>query len=59
MGQFYRELKKTEKKKLSALRSAQLSLLESLKIQPTFNELKDLPPHPYYWASFVLVGNWQ
>jgi CHAT domain-containing protein len=58
MGQFYQALKKTESKKLSALRVAQLSLIESLEIQPAFAELKDLPPHPYYWAPYVLVGNW-
>ncbi len=59
MGQFYQELKKPGEKKLDALRLAQLSLIESLKIKPTFDELKALPPHPYYWASYVLVGNWQ
>jgi CHAT domain-containing protein len=58
MGQFYRELR-TGMTKLDALRTAQLSLIESLKAQPTFDELKDLPPHPYYWAPYVLVGNWQ
>ncbi len=59
MGQFYQELKKPAEKKLDALRSAQLSLIESLKVKPSFEELKALPPHPYYWAAYVLVGNWQ
>jgi CHAT domain-containing protein len=59
MGQFYQALKKTEGKKLDALRSAQLSLIESLKGNPPFQELQHLPPHPYYWAPYVLVGNWQ
>jgi CHAT domain-containing protein len=59
MSQFYQELKRPQMKKLTALRMAQRSLLESLKSQPPFDELKDLPPHPYYWAAYVLVGNWQ
>ncbi|MBE9010332.1 CHAT domain-containing protein, partial [Pseudanabaenaceae cyanobacterium LEGE 13415] len=31
-----------------ALRQAQLNLLSQKKYD-----------HPFYWASFVLVGNWQ
>ncbi|BAY23162.1 tetratricopeptide domain protein [Calothrix sp. NIES-2100] len=59
MGQFYQNLKKPGNKQIEALRTAQLSLLESLKSNPPFPELKNLPPHPYYWAPYVLVGNWQ
>jgi CHAT domain-containing protein len=59
MGQFYQNLKTTRGKKADALRGSQLSLLESLKRNPPFQELKDLPPHPYYWSPYVLVGNWQ
>ncbi|PLZ68557.1 hypothetical protein CBP23_01925 [Fischerella thermalis WC344] len=59
MGKFYQELKKPEVQKLSALRTAQLSQLESIRSQPLFKQLKSLPPHPYFWASYVLVGNWQ
>jgi CHAT domain-containing protein len=59
MSQFYQELRKPGEKKIEALRMAQLSLINSLKQNPTFNELKDLPPHPYYWAAYVLVGNWR
>jgi CHAT domain-containing protein len=59
MGEFYQELKKPEVQKLSALRTAQLSQLESIRSQPLFKQLKSLPPHPYFWASYVLVGNWQ
>ena len=53
MGQFYQEYKQPEVTKIEALRKAQLSLLESLKTESS------LPPHPYYWSPFVLVGNWQ
>jgi CHAT domain-containing protein len=58
MGHFYEALERSPKK-VSALKSAQLSLLNSLKNRPIFQELKDLPPHPYLWSPFVLVGNWQ
>lgn len=59
MGEFYEHLKKPAGKQADALRNAQLSLLESLKMNPPFPELKNLPPHPYYWAPYVLIGNWQ
>jgi CHAT domain-containing protein len=44
MTAFYNSLK-TGKTKNSALQMAQLALLES-----EYN-------HPYYWASFILIGN--
>jgi len=59
MGEFYENLKQPGAKQADALRKAQLSLLESLKTNPPFPELKNLPPHPYYWSPYVLVGNWQ
>jgi CHAT domain-containing protein len=46
MNKFYENLKTMNK--LEALRSAQKSLLADSK----FN-------HPYYWAPFLLVGNWK
>lgn len=46
MVEFYRELGKTGETKAEALRKAQLSLL------------KGGYEHPYFWAPFVLVGNW-
>jgi CHAT domain-containing protein len=58
MGQFYQQLKQG-KPKLDALRTAQIKLIDSFKVNPPFEELKSLPPHPYYWAPYVLVGNWQ
>ncbi|MGF1539730.1 MAG: CHAT domain-containing protein [Pleurocapsa sp.] len=59
MGQFYQEFKQPGVKKIAALRHAQLSLLQSLKLNPPVESLAPLPPHPYYWAPYVLVGNWQ
>jgi CHAT domain-containing protein len=45
---FYRALKQPGMTRAEALRQAQLSLLRS----PEYR-------HPYYWAPFVLVGNWR
>lgn len=47
MVQFYQEFLKPEATKAEAVRLAQLYLLK----QPEFS-------HPYYWAPFILVGNW-
>ncbi len=47
MGQFYREFADTTVTKAEALRRAQLTLLKN----PSFK-------HPYFWAPYVLVGNW-
>ncbi|CAD0221685.1 MULTISPECIES: CHAT domain-containing protein [Planktothrix] len=48
MAEFYRELIQPQVTKSQALRQAQLKLLQ----QPQYQD-------PYYWAPFVLVGNWQ
>ncbi|ELR99023.1 CHAT domain-containing protein [Gloeocapsa sp. PCC 73106] len=48
MAKFYKSLSQPGVSKVEALRQAQLSLLRSPQYQ-----------HPFYWASFVLVGNWQ
>ncbi|MCU0537684.1 MAG: CHAT domain-containing protein [Hydrococcus sp. Prado102] len=47
IGQFYEALKNPQIAKAEALRHAQLSLLAN-------PDLKS----PYYWAPYVLVGNW-
>ncbi|MEA5496835.1 CHAT domain-containing protein [Limnoraphis robusta] len=50
MVDFYQELANPQQKsnKAQALRTAQLNLLN-----------EDRTRHPFYWAPFVLVGNWQ
>lgn len=48
ISQFYTNLKQPGMTRAEALRQAQLLLLRSPDYQ-----------HPYYWAPFVLVGNWQ
>lgn len=58
MSKFYQGLKNPKMTKLNALQKAQISLFESVKSNPAFNELQELPPHPYYWASYILLGNW-
>ena len=47
ISQFYKTLNQPGVSKAEALRQAQLSLLRSPQYQ-----------HPFYWAPFVLVGNW-
>ncbi len=50
MGYFYENLaNNSEISKAQALRDAQITLLKSADSQYS---------HPYYWAPFVLVGNW-
>lgn len=47
MSTFYKQLIQTGNTKAGALRQAQLLLLKESKYT-----------HPFYWAPFVLVGNW-
>ncbi|MFN6488297.1 MULTISPECIES: CHAT domain-containing protein [unclassified Nostoc] len=47
MIEFYRQLRKPEVTKAEALRRAQITLLH-----------QDDYTSPYYWAPFVLLGNW-
>lgn len=47
MTEFYKQLAKSELTKSEALRQAQLSMLKQAKYT-----------HPFYWAPFILVGNW-
>ncbi|MGB3639543.1 MAG: CHAT domain-containing protein [Rivularia sp. (in: cyanobacteria)] len=47
MGQFYQELTKPNITKAQALRNAQLTLLKQEEYSI-----------PYFWAPYVLIGNW-
>ena len=58
MNKFYQELKQPHQKKVAALQDAQISLIKFLDDNPRFNTSQNLPPHPYYWSPYVLVGNW-
>ncbi|MGK7887971.1 MAG: CHAT domain-containing protein [Leptolyngbyaceae cyanobacterium] len=49
MGEFYRQIASQRVSKAEALRQAQLKILTN----PQYRQ------HPYYWAPFVLVGNWR
>ncbi|MEG4233070.1 CHAT domain-containing protein [Microcoleus sp. Pol11C3] len=48
MTEFYKQLASSKTSKAEALRNAQLTLLKNQQYQ-----------NPYFWAPFVLVGNWQ
>ena len=48
MADFYTELAKPNVNKAEALQNAQLSLLRSEEYS-----------HPYYWAPYILMGNWK
>ncbi|MEG3938601.1 CHAT domain-containing protein [Microcoleus sp. S36b_A3] len=48
MTEFYRQLAASKTSKAEALRNAQLTLLQNQEYK-----------NPYYWAAFILVGNWQ
>ncbi|NET09774.1 MAG: CHAT domain-containing protein, partial [Symploca sp. SIO2B6] len=48
MTLFYKALSQKGQGKANALRTAQLELLKDSQYE-----------HPYYWAPFILVGNWQ
>jgi len=47
MVNFYEQLNQSGVTKAEALRRAQIKIMQQSKFQ-----------HPYYWAAFVLVGNW-
>ncbi|NJL09840.1 MAG: CHAT domain-containing protein [Calothrix sp. SM1_7_51] len=47
MSIFYDNLVNKNMSKAEALRQAQLTIVNSSKF------------HPYYWAPFIMVGNWQ
>jgi CHAT domain-containing protein len=48
MGRFYQGLATGDLSKIEALRRAQLELIGQPKFQ-----------HPFYWAPFSLIGDWQ
>ncbi len=47
MKEFYQAFVQTRSSKVKSLRQAQLELIHSSEYN-----------HPYYWAPFILVGNW-
>lgn len=47
MRRLYQELANRQQTKVAALRQAQLSVLQDERFRS-----------PYYWAAFILVGNW-
>jgi CHAT domain-containing protein len=59
MKEFYRLKEEKKLPKVEALRQAQLSLLNgTIKPQPQA-ERQESYAHPYFWAPFILMGNWK
>jgi CHAT domain-containing protein/Tfp pilus assembly protein PilF len=63
MREFYRVREATPgMPKAEALRQAQLALLQG-RIKPVVDKTASNPidsyAHPYYWAPFILIGNWR
>jgi CHAT domain-containing protein/tetratricopeptide (TPR) repeat protein len=61
MREFYRRVwSKDPVSKAEALRQAQLWMLENWKPRGTLERpAPQGPPSPYYWAAFVLSGDWR
>jgi CHAT domain-containing protein len=61
MREFYRRVwSKDPISKAQALRDAQLWMLENWKPRGTLTRpAPEGPPPPYYWAAFVLSGDWR
>ena len=73
MQEFYRLKEEKKLPKVEALRQAQLILLNGKLVdadetadrergseQPRFKKDRNMPySHPYYWAPFILIGNWK
>lgn len=56
MRDFYRQWQWNHLSKAKALREAQLNILRESNFAPAGD---DKFKHPFYWAAFVLTGNWQ
>ncbi|NER52081.1 MAG: CHAT domain-containing protein [Symploca sp. SIO1A3] len=52
--EFYDNLSRPGVSKAQALQAAQRKLIEAKKEK----EIKNKYAHPYYWAPFILIGNW-
>jgi len=52
--EFYTNLSSPGVSKAQALQAAQRKLIEAKKNK----EIKNKYDHPYYWAPFILIGNW-
>ena len=64
MASFYKHWTSDSPLKVEALRQAQLDMLRGGDLDTTHKtctQTGQLPhlSHPYYWAPFVLIGNWQ
>ncbi|BAZ50270.1 TPR repeat protein [Nostoc sp. NIES-4103] len=54
VAEFYNQLSQSQMSKAQALQAAQLKLINAKQIP----EINDQYNHPYYWAAFIVIGNW-
>ncbi|RCJ18690.1 hypothetical protein A6S26_28320 [Nostoc sp. ATCC 43529] len=53
VAEFYSKLRESKMSKAQALQSAQLKLINAKE-----TEIDIQHNHPYYWAPFIIIGNW-
>jgi CHAT domain-containing protein/Tfp pilus assembly protein PilF len=61
MQEFYKRwtTQRSNMPKLEALRQAQLALLRGTTAEWAEDGTRSDYTHPYYWAPFILIGNWR
>ncbi|MDZ8110633.1 MAG: CHAT domain-containing protein [Nostoc sp. DedQUE12a] len=53
VSEFYSKLRESKMSKAKALQLAQLKLINTKETQ-----IDNIHNHPYYWAPFIIIGNW-
>ncbi|MFN6516003.1 MAG: CHAT domain-containing protein [Nostoc sp. CreGUA01] len=53
VAEFYTKLRESKMSKAQALQLAQLKLINAKETQ-----IDKIYNHPYYWAPFIIIGNW-
>jgi CHAT domain-containing protein len=59
MVNFYRHWTSGNTLKVEALRQAQMDMLHAEAPVAAYSSCKVTEAHPFFWAPFILIGNWQ